>query len=175
MCIAREAEELENIYHDLVVPIEAERGELKEAVLTARQITEMTSLTKLMEDLTAAQDQLNEGGGALVVDLLVDHGNIIIKHVENYTQAAEKAIREDVGKCRPVFDAATTIVYGPCVYFLDPFNSAWFCFGWFVFFSIPSIIFAACMADSYRETKKGEGSEAKSISQKELIMLPELS
>lgn len=151
--IRAEADLLTAIYDTNVTQMEDDRILLGNAVADARSITEAADLTKLMLDLTASQNSLNEDGGAIVTDLLVQYGEETIKYIEDYADSTEDAIREDVGACRAVFDAGQTLVYGPCLYFLEPFNAFWFCYGWFIFFSIPSIIFGSCLARLYRETQ----------------------
>jgi hypothetical protein len=78
-------------------------------------------------------------------------GDDIIDLIEGYVYGAEDAIREDIGSCRQMYDAAQGVVYGGCVYFLESFNAFWYCYGWFLFFAVPSLIFAAILAGLYRE------------------------
>ena len=154
--IEEESKELRSIYYDYVEPMEKERDVLKEAVMHADKITHSQDLDELLLNLTHAQHELNIQGGEVVTDVLVEYGEITVTLIEDYAEDADEAIRYEVAQCRPVFDAAQTIVYGPCLYFLEPFNSVWFLYGWYLFFSVPCLIFAAILAGLYRIPKRKE-------------------
>ena len=66
----------------------------------------------------------------------------------------DKGIRNDLVKCRQVFDILQTLIYAPCVYFLYPFNALWFCYGACLFFSIPGIIFATKTVGYFRRMNR---------------------
>ena len=149
--IQTEADLLRAHHTTHVIPMESDRAALYQAVTSAHTITDSTDLTQLMLDLTAAQNGLNEDGGDVITDLIVEYSDYIVDLVEGYVDFAETAIREDIGCCREMFESGESVVYGACVYFLEPLNAFWWCYGWFIFFAIPSLIFAAILTGLYRE------------------------
>ena len=54
--------------------------------------------------------------------------------------------RYQIGGCRVLFDAGTSMTDAMCVYLLEPYNAVWFCIGWFMLFSVLAVAFANQLA-----------------------------
>ncbi|ELT91940.1 hypothetical protein CAPTEDRAFT_216469, partial [Capitella teleta] len=99
-------------------------------------------MTQSVNELAEGEEKLNADSGELLKEQLVINSDLVLATITDFTFDIETDIREDIGKCGVLFDAGAVAVYGACVYFLDPVNAIWFCYGWFLIFSIPAVILA---------------------------------
>jgi prominin 1 len=110
--------------------------------------------TKTTLQNTDAAVQAN--GSALVTNQVTTFSDNIFADVNNYTSWLLIQLQDNVGACRPVFDAYSDAVNLLCSYAIDTLSGLWFSLGWAVFFLIPAAICGMKLAKFYRQYKNGE-------------------
>ena len=81
---------------------------------------------------------------------MTEYTDEIYDILDDYTADVTASIEDDIAQCRPVYDSVTRLVRGPCEYFLNPFNTFWFCMGWFLSFGIMAIVSGTCLIGIFR-------------------------
>ena len=149
-----EADILRGLYDTHVTPMEDARDILEDSVAWSYYYTEVIPLSDLTGDLTLSQERLQTEGGDLVEDMIGDYVDDLIQILEDYCHLADYNVREEIGRCRPMYDAGNLCVTSLCQYFLEAFNGLWFCYGWALFFIIPAMFFSSGLITYYRKSKK---------------------
>ena len=145
-----QATELERIHTDSVEPMNPLRNELEAASTASSEITTSVSLSQVMGDLTKAQDTLNTEGNKMVQEIIGDAADSIYQELKTLFDGFIVSIENDIAGCLPAYDALTTVIYGPCVYFLYPYNAVWFTYGWYLAFGFIAIFFATSVVGMFR-------------------------
>ena len=126
------------------------RDNLTRALDDVKRITEDTPIPKLIHSLTDAQDNLNANGNDLirgVVNATVDDLMMILSTLMT---SLDDDIRNDVGRCQPLYAAVTGVIDVGCVNILYPLNGFWAAHGWSLILFIPMIVMALKLAGYYR-------------------------
>ena len=152
--LADEADVLRGLHDSHVTPMEDARDILDDSVSWSYYYTEVITLSDLTRDLTLSQERLQTEGGDLVEDMVGDYVDDLIQILEDYCHLADYNVREEIGRCRPMYDAGDLCVTSLCQYFLESFNGLWFCYGWALFFIIPAMFFSSGLITYYRKNKK---------------------
>ncbi|KAL4239236.1 hypothetical protein ACF0H5_000053 [Mactra antiquata] len=108
----------------------------------------------LMVNLYQSQTKFDAASVTITQEELNNTINDIKTQVTDLVEGAKNAIRNDIGKCRPLYDGIQVAVDAVCVVTLDPLNAIWFGLGWSLFFYIPCFIFAAFLSSLYKRSEK---------------------
>lgn len=145
-----EAKNLDEIYTDIILDMETDKDELSQATNSSYTITSAVSLSKVMFDLTTAEDIINTEADDMIQEIVRDSADGVYNLLNDFTKGLAKSVENDIAKCRPAYDAVTTITYVPCVYFLYPFNAVWFSYGWYIAFGFIAIFFSTSITSMFR-------------------------
>ncbi|XP_045212569.2 prominin-1-A-like isoform X2 [Mercenaria mercenaria] len=118
------------------------------------QVSVPDSIGNLTDSIKKSEDDFNNNKDSIVIQELKVAVEDILTIIEETVNSTKLFIKYDVGKCRPLYDAAQSVVDAVCVVTLDPLNAIWFGLGWSLFFYIPCFIFAALLANLYKRTEK---------------------
>ena len=146
-----EANTLYEIVDTTIMPMEQENEILAKAVADAETDVNAVTPTDLLEGLSTAESAINNDASTIISNTIVDTADLVVDSIERYIAEAEKSVIHDLGDCYPIYDTLKTMTYSTCVYFLYPFNSVWFCVGWFLFCCVFTLIFGTKMAGYYRQ------------------------
>lgn len=151
------ASQLEYIRTVKLPEINSSRANLSKALENLQQIANR-SLTEKVDSLIASingsQNKFNSNKTHITEEELDRAVDSIIDIVDALMNDTIDMIKNDVGKCKPIYDAAQSTVNAVCVVTLDPLNCIWFGLGWSLFFYIPCFIFAALLASLYKRSDK---------------------
>ena len=144
------ANELRLIDEDLVTTIENERTALYNATLSTESLVNSLDFSGMADNVTQLQNNINTQLAPIVDQSINNYSTHILHYVEDAAVNVEKAIRNDIGNCRPLYEALVETVHSSCVYLLGSFNGLWFCFGWLIAFALPASIIAMCLSRMFR-------------------------
>lgn len=130
--------------------VDTEKTNLATALDRLEEHVNLTYLVDaLINGIESAQDSYNTQKDQIVRESLSDATNIIMEVINTTAENAKNMVKNDIGKCRPLYDAAQNVVDAGCEMGVDSFNSIWFGLGWAAFFYIPCFICAAVLAALY--------------------------
>ncbi|KAK7507835.1 hypothetical protein BaRGS_00000800, partial [Batillaria attramentaria] len=109
-----------------------------------------SKVNALLEGLQQSENNFNDQKNGLVTGQLETVVNRVIAQAQGIVNDILNTVRNDLGKCRPIYDGFYAATDAGCVVVLDPLNGFWFSVGWCLFFFIPSLIFAVKLAGLYR-------------------------
>lgn len=147
--LAEESLNLMSITKTLIPVIEEEKSRLQEFVDTAESIYPRR-MDLEVKKLAEGERALNNASEEIIGDQIANSADVICSHITNFTDTVEEDIEDNLGRCRSLYDAGVAAVYAPCVYFLYPVNALWFCYGWFLIFSIPAVAIAMQLGDIFK-------------------------
>ncbi|XP_060587684.1 prominin-1-A-like isoform X2 [Ruditapes philippinarum] len=138
--------EIENTTTNLSKTIKSLESKIKDSV--------PNSIDELTDSITKSENNFNANKTGFVNQGLQNAVKSILAIIGETVNSTKSFIKYDVGKCRPLYDAAQSVVDAVCVVTLDPLNAIWFGLGWSLFFFIPCFIFAALLSNLYKRTEK---------------------
>nr|XP_022313451.1 prominin-1-like isoform X1 [Crassostrea virginica] len=130
-----------------------ELREVLNVLMNQTQTELQEDVRKLQALLKQSEDTFNSEKDDLIATGLNNTVFNVTNIVKDGIQQAKNETK-DLGKCKPLYNAAQGMSDSVCVVMLDPFNMFWFGIGWGIFFSIPSIIFALLLANMYQREEK---------------------
>ncbi|XP_021341304.1 prominin-1-A-like [Mizuhopecten yessoensis] len=145
---------LQALKDEEVANISKQFDQLKAVVTHLQGYTDIQNRTKnLIDGLTAAQDNFNNGSTRIVNEMLKLVTRNISTFVQTEIDGVKTKIETDIGKCQPLYAATQQASDAFCLVTLDPFNGFWFGLGWGLSAFIFCIVFALCLASLYQREK----------------------
>ena len=74
--------------------------------------------------------------------------------IDQGVDSINNTVRNELGRCVPVYNAYSVIIDAVCVELLYPVNGYWFALGWSAFFLIIIVILSFKLTTLYRRTYK---------------------
>ncbi len=152
------ATELERLYNSSVIPIDSQRIATKYLLEDAQSLlsVNVTGIAVGLEDgqtiTTTEGDTIIEGA----IDEAATHVEVLIN---TSVAEIENNVKENIGRCRPVYNAVATMTDAGCVELLYAVNGYWFALGWSVFFLLISVILSFKLSTLYRKTLDHDAPE----------------
>ncbi|XP_070540856.1 prominin-1-A-like isoform X2 [Ptychodera flava] len=116
-------------------------------------------ISSVLDTAETAQDFIQDKGGQVVQNLLIEYQNLVLRYADQYARHVETVVSTELGRCTPVWNLYESMQIAFCSYLIDSFNCFWFSLGWCLFFFIPSVIFAIKLAKHYRRMEYEEGCQ----------------
>ena len=145
-----ESDRLLEIEDTTIAAMDAERAILQAAVNSARDLIEATPMSDIINQLNQSQIIVNDQGADIIGAYINETIDTIIGYLDTYITTAEDQLVNEMGRCRSLYDALTYVVFGPCKYFLNPYQAVWFTYGWFLAFNVLSLAFVFQLAKMFR-------------------------
>ena len=98
-----------------LVAIEAGRDDLDSLLADVDRLVGKRNFTALAETLSTAEQEINNNGDVIVSKFVNDTADEVYDDVIRYSDDTVAAVENDIGKCRPVYDALTTVIDTSCV------------------------------------------------------------
>ena len=131
--------------------IRKDRAILRFATNNVSTILQKSPVDLILQSLNYSQITLNTYGNEMV-QLVLNNTVLSIWNVLNTaTRYISTDVRQNVGRCRPAFEALNQIIEAPCYHLLHPVNGIWFAYGWCLFLFIPMLIFTIKLSGLLRK------------------------
>ena len=146
-----EAEKLNEIIANSITPMETENQTLTTALTAAEATVQSVDASQLVNDLKTSEDGINNEAPEITSEVIGQTTDVMVHNIEKFIDQTENTIINDLAGCYPIYDTLKTITYSTCIYFLYPFNSLWFCLGWYLFCCVFTLIFGVKLAGYLRQ------------------------
>ena len=143
--------ELEGLYNTSVREINALRKDTFIELLGVQDLL-TENITAITIGIGKGQNITNEQGSEIIQGVINSTATQVETIIYNSTDIIENNVRNEIGKCKPVYNAVATIVDSTCVELLYALNGYWFALGWSLFFLLISIILSFKLSTMYRKT-----------------------
>lgn len=142
---------LQALEDDEVVNLTQQFNQLRVVVQHLETYTNIKNRTRdLINALNETQINFNRNSTTIVSETLqVVMGNIST-FVQREIDGVKSKIENEIGRCKPLYDATQQASNSLCLITLDPFNGFWFGLGWALSGFIFCIVFALCLASLYQ-------------------------
>ncbi|KAL5018615.1 hypothetical protein ScPMuIL_004337 [Solemya velum] len=152
-----QAQKLRDLQNGTVTNMTTKMRDLRSSLTTLKN-TNLLNLpnetTSIVDGIREAESKFNQEGSDLVKLNLKYLGGNLTDLVKERAGEIKRKVKEDIGRCRPVYDALQSSMDVLCQSFLDPLNAIWFGLGWALFFYIPTIVFALLLSSLYKREEK---------------------
>ena len=142
--------ELESLYNTSVREINALRKDIFIELVGVQDLLR-ENITAITIGLDKGQNITNEQGSDIIQGVINSTASEVETIIYNSTVIIENNVRDEIGKCKPVYNAVATIVDSTCVELLYALNGYWFALGWSLFFLLISIILSFKLSTMYRK------------------------
>ena len=143
--LSREAEHLRDVEAKYVRTMQLYHSMLRKAVTTSHRVLRIP-LSKLMFEIISSQRAINKHGDEVVRSAIADVSADVLRAAERFVNNVNGSVRDDIGRCRPLYDAWVAMVTGPCLNMVAPFNVVWASYGVFLCLCFPALKLAQCVA-----------------------------
>ena len=144
------ADNLTMIKNSSVHALEKERTQALSSWKNVKYHASYMPTTEIVDMLRKAQDTIQRNGSDLVKSVVNTSVSATWSKILATKTDIENDVRNEIGKCGPVYDALGRSINSTCINVLTPFNAFWFSYGWCLFFFIPCLIIAFKLAKYYR-------------------------
>ncbi|XP_014674439.1 PREDICTED: prominin-1-A-like [Priapulus caudatus] len=157
--VAAVADTADDIYNLQVVPLQESQQTVSNllADLDLHVKDTMANISTVLDALQTSQDAIRTNGSVIITRLVNEYIARLVGYGDQYIDHSIDLLKNDVGKCRTVwnvYNSATTLV---CKTFLNAFNASWFCLGWAAVLLIPAVIFGMKLSKYFRRMKHAIG------------------
>ena len=144
------ADDLNDIYTSIIVPMTTEEVRLNESFGKVLTFVGSLNITTFIPKMKRAQKSIDN---ERISDSLSKNGDEIFDIIQTLATSVESSIRCDIGQCQAVYVALSSTVAAVCDYALDPINVFWVFHGWCIFLgAIPLLFVALCLVTEFRKS-----------------------
>ncbi|KAI0215452.1 hypothetical protein LSAT2_032498 [Lamellibrachia satsuma] len=143
--LSREAKHLRDMEAKYVRTMQLYHSMLRKAVTTSHHVLRIP-LSKLMFEIISSQRAINKHGDEVVRSAIADVSADVLRAAERFVDNVNGSVRDDIGRCRPLYDAWVAMVTSPCLNLVAPFNVVWASYGVFLCLCFPALKLAQCLA-----------------------------
>ena len=125
------------------------------------QLEKLTSqnVTAIVDGLVQVEIKLNDTGSQMVKEVIGNTTDQVKDDIGGSVVLIQAEVKEDVGRCHPVYSAVSGMINSGCVKALYPINAYWFCLGMVLIFMLPAILCTFKLITLYRKTKPYQAFE----------------
>ncbi|KAJ9580215.1 hypothetical protein L9F63_004158, partial [Diploptera punctata] len=156
--LEQQADILETLQYQVVRQMEKQvqildkKTRILEANLKFNHSSLNESIQLILDEVTSAQDYLNNTAAKEIKNLADMFANAILEHVDQYLNRVINITTTQVGQCHPMSRVYNATVVSVCNQILDPFNGFWASIGWCLVLFIPAIILSVKLAALYQKS-----------------------
>ena len=148
---------------EVVAEMERTKMSLGTALGTTNDILQGLNLAAVISGLKAAQDTINTRGNEIISETAIKTADEVSNTLIETVDDIEVDVRDNIGRCYPVYAAVSNIVDAGCVQLLYSLNAYWFALGMSLIFLLPAIICAFKLVGLYRRTLPFEEAHDNSL------------
>ena len=143
--------DLHRLYNESVVIIDEQKSVIHAKLIDSQNLLN-TNISGIAQNLVEGQNVTNEEGEDIIKGVINDTATEVEKIIDDGVATIDENVRDNIGKCYPVYNAVATIVDSACVELLYAINGYWFALGWSVFFLLITVILSFKLSTLYRKT-----------------------
>ena len=144
------ANELESLYNNTVTAIDSQRKATYSQLADAHELLKI-NITEIAKGLEEGQNITNSEGESIIEDVIKCAATTANDSIDLAVETIDNNVRNEIGKCEPVYNAVATIADSACVELLYALNGYWFALGWSIFFLLISVTLSLRLSSLYRE------------------------
>lgn len=155
------ADELRDIQTNFMAPLITKKDLLATQIDTLTNYTDGidTVVNDTIDAADTAQDYLDNNAATLVQANIVGYQDRVLGYPYQFADYIDDQIRNEVGRCLPVYNLYSSSVNTFCVGFIQAFNGFWYCLGLCTFMFIIAFAFGIKSSKYYRRMKHDVGFE----------------